>query len=77
VPETLQITVRLGFELGAGVNVAENFAIVPGETVLGPSMLSVNELVTVIEELLDFEVSATLDAVSDTVAGTGRICGAV
>ncbi len=76
-PATLQLTTWLGFEFGAGVSVAVYAAEAPVFTVVGPPTVSVKLLVTVIAAPADFEGSATLRAVSVTLAGDGRICGAV
>jgi len=76
-PETLQLTTRLGFELGAGVSVAVNCAVVPLATAEGPRTVKVNALVMLSIALAAFEGSAALVAVRVTLAGVGRICGAV
>lgn len=76
-PETPQFTTRLGFEFGADVSVAVYWAPAPVFTAAGPLTVSVKLLVTVIAALAAFEGSATLRAVSDTLGGAGRICGAV
>ncbi len=76
-PLTLHVTTVLGFELGAGVSVAEYCADAPACTELGPETVKVKLLVIVTTTALDFAVSAKLLAVSVTFAGVGRICGAV
>jgi len=76
-PETLQFTTRLGFEFGAGVIVAVYATVAPVFTEAGPLTVSAKLLVTVIAALPTFEGSATLRAVSVTLGGEGRICGAV
>jgi len=76
-PETLQFTTRLGFEFGAGVIVAVYATVAPVFTEAGPLSVSVKLLVTVIAALAAFEGTATLRAVSVTLGGEVRICGAV
>ena len=76
-PETLQFTTRLGFEFGAGVIVAVYATVAPVFTEAGPLTVSAKLLVTVIAALAAFEGSATLRAVSVTLGGEVRICGAV
>lgn len=76
-PATLQAMTVLGFEFGAGVSVAVNCTVAPVFTDGGPFTTSVKLLVTLIAALAALEGSATLRAVSVTLGGTGRICGAV
>jgi len=77
VPVTLQLTAVLGFELGAGVSVAVYCAEAPAPTLEGPLSINVKPLVIWIAAEPDLAGSATLRAVSVTLDGDGRICGAV
>jgi hypothetical protein len=68
---------RLGLEFAAGVSVAVYAAVLPAETDDGPVTLSENKLVMVIVPVPLLEGSATLMAVSETLVGAIRTCGAV
>lgn len=76
-PETFHEIARLGFELATGVTVAAYLAVAPAFIDAGPVRLNENELVTVIVPVALFDVSAILVAVSETLGGAVRICGAV
>jgi hypothetical protein len=67
---------RLGLELATGVSVAKKAAVSPALTEDGPVNVSENELVTMIVPTLDLDGSATLVALSETLGGAIRICGA-
>jgi hypothetical protein len=77
VPETAQEIARFGFELGTGVSVAVRPALVPTVTDEGPLTVKVKLLVTVTTAVAFFDGSATLLAVTVSIGGTGRFCGAV
>lgn len=76
-PETLQLSVVLGFEFGAGVSVAVNKAVALVWTNEGPATESVKLLVMLTAALALLEGSATLLAVSVTPGSEGQIGGAV
>ena len=63
--------------MGAGVSVAVNCAVAPLATAEGPLTVKVNALVMLSVAPAAFEGSAALVAVRVTLAGVGRICGAV
>jgi hypothetical protein len=67
----------LGLEPGTGVSVATIVDVAPAGTLGGAE--SCKEKLLVIATVADacFEGSATLCAVSVTLAGNGRVCGAV
>ena len=76
VPATLHKITRLGFELAAGVSVAENIAEAPALTEDGPVNASVNRLAMVIVPLPLLDGSATLVAVNEMAGDALRISGA-
>ncbi len=77
VPDTVQESAVLGLEPGIGVSVAA-MRLEPPEAMLeGAESCSEKLLVTVIVAEACRDGSATLCAVSVTVAEAGRICGAV
>jgi hypothetical protein len=65
-PEIDQFNALLGFELAAGVRVATNAAVVPGEMLLGPTSCKVKSLAMFRGKLADFAGSATLVAITVT-----------
>jgi hypothetical protein len=67
----------LGFEFGSGVSVATIAAVPPAGTLAGADNCNEKLLVIVAAAEICFVGSATLCAVSITLAGDGRICGAV
>src|SRR5258708_21159001 len=75
-PESCHTRARLGFEFCAGKNVAVNCPVAPGATFAGPLTVSPKLLVIWMVATTCFERSAAERAVSVTVAGEGRICGA-
>ena len=76
-PESCHCIARLGFESCTGENVAVKRELEPGAALEGPLIVSVKLLVMRIEAAARFAGSAELCAVSVTIAGEGRICGAV
>jgi hypothetical protein len=70
-------TTGLGFEPGTGVSVATIVAVPPTGTLDGAESCSEKLLVIATGMETCFEGSATLCAVSFTLAGKGRVCGAV
>lgn len=76
-PLSDHVSTVLGLELGTGVSVATIVALVPAGTLDGAVSRSVKVLVMVTTAKICFEGSATLCAVSVTLAGDGRIPGAV
>ncbi len=76
-PESVQESAGLGFEPGTGVNVAA-MTLEPPEAMLeGAESCREKLLVIVTAAKACFDGSATLCAVTVTVAGARRICGAV
>ena len=76
-PLSAQVSTVLGLELGAGVRVATIVVLPPAGTLVGAESCSVKLLVIVTDAETSFDGSATLCAVSVTLAGEGRIPGAV
>jgi hypothetical protein len=77
VPDILQKIMRLGLELAAGESVAMYVAEFPAFTEGGPATASEKELVTSMLAVPLLDGSAVLMAISETLGGAGRICGAV
>src|SRR5260370_24985977 len=77
LPESDHASVVLGFELATGVSVATMVVEPPEPTPAGAESCNEKLLVIVTVAKVCFEGSATLCAVIVTVAGVGRICGAV
>ena len=75
-PESVQDSVMLGFELGTGVSVAAMTLEPPEATLEGAESCREKLLVMATAAEACFDGSATLCAVTVTVAGAGRICGA-
>jgi hypothetical protein len=76
-PDNDQERTVLGFEPGTGVSVATSVAVPPVGTLAGAESCRVKWLVTVTAAEACLDGSATLCAVSITLAFAGRICGAV
>src|SRR5713101_9669246 len=76
-PESCHCIARLGFESCTGENVAVKRELEPGAALEGPLIVSVKLLVMRMEAAARLAGSAELCAVSVTIAGEGRICGAV
>jgi hypothetical protein len=76
-PLSDQLSAVLGFELGRGVSVDTIAALTPAGTLEGAESCNAKLLVMVTAAEICFEGSATLCAVSVTLAGDGRIPGAV
>ena len=76
-PPSDHASTALGFEFATGVSVATIVAVAPTGTLIGADNCSEKLLVMVTAAETCFEGSATLCAVSVTLAGDGRICGAV
>lgn len=77
VPLSVHAIAVLGFEPGMAVNVATIAAVAPTDTLEGAESCNEKLLVIVSAAESCFEKSATLCAVNVTLAGEGRICGAV
>lgn len=77
VPLSDQASTVLGLELGGGVSVATMVALVAAGMLDGAESCSEKLLVMVIVTEICFDGSATLCAVSVTLAGEGRIPGAI
>jgi hypothetical protein len=77
LPVTLQEITRLGLEPEGGVSAAVYVVVLPASTDDGPITASEKELVILIVAVALLDESATLTAIRETFAGTGRICGAV
>ena len=77
LPESDHASVMLGFEPATGVSVATMVAEPPDPTLAGTESCNEKLLVIVTVAEVCFEGSARLCAVIVTVAGVGRICGAV
>jgi len=76
-PLSVQAITVLGLEPGMAVSVATIAAVAPTGTVEGAASCSEKLLEIVSAAETCFEGSATLCAVNVTLAGEGRICGAV
>src|SRR6266568_1256011 len=76
-PLSDQASTALGLELGAGVSVATIVALAPAGTPEGAASCRAKLLVMLTGAETCFEGSATLCAVRVTLAGDGRIPGAV
>jgi hypothetical protein len=76
-PLSAQVSAALGFELGTGVSVATIVAVPFTGTLDGAESCNEKLLVMATAAETCFEGSATLCAVSVTLAGQGRILGAV
>ena len=76
-PVSVQDRFSLGFEPGTGVSVATMVAAPLVGTLAGAEMVKEKWLVTVMDAEACLDGSATLCAVSVTLDGAGRICGAV
>jgi len=76
-PLSVQAITVLGLEPGMAVSVATIAAVAPTGTVDGAASCSEKLLEIVSAAETCFEGSATLCAVNVTLAGEGRICGAV
>ena len=77
VPERLQLKSGLGFEFGAGVNVATMAAEAVVAMLVGPESCNAKLLVIVSVATANFEGSAALCARTTTLGDAGKICGAV
>jgi hypothetical protein len=75
-PLSDHVSTLLGFDPGTGVMVATTVAAAPAGTPDGAISCSEKVLVIATAAETCFEGSATLCAVSVTLAGDGRICGA-
>src|SRR6266851_8488391 len=77
LPESDHASVMLGFGPATGVSVATMVAEPPDPTLAGTESCNEKLLVIVTAAEVCFVGSATLCAVILTLAGVGRICGAV
>ena len=76
-PVRHQASAALGLEFGRGVSVATIVALAPARTLGGAERCNAKLLVMVTDSETCFEGSATLCAVRVTLAGEGKIPGAV
>jgi len=77
LPDNIQESAVLGFEPATGVNVAAMVADPPEATLAGAAICNEKLLVIVTVANVCFAGSAALCAVTVTVAGFGKIGGAV